>query len=405
MYGEKRFREYIQKKITKADLYKEYNGFSTDILALYNEVAELNLTGLDEKEIISNLNRTISLFEAFTDTVYIETLNYDMALKVLGEAKKPVLDKIWEKATHPSFMSFEGRRLSYLIDSIKNTPDKVLLIKKVKYIYTDYHWTKSDHEINEALNYVKEHLTEKEKEVENIKNSTNARKDSYDTWTSSLSEEESFMSQYIQTVMLFRDIRKDPIAQIQTVLIDLVTELMNRAGIDVKYGLALNPYECLKGVEYLKSKKDEIIKRAEGNISIVFCDKAYQIELCDYGKAVEEFHALTSKVVNAESIKGHVANKGKITGRVRIVLDPRNYVGFMQGDVLVTSMTRPEFVPLMKMAGAVVTNEGGITCHAAIVSRELNIPCVIGTRTATRILKDGDMVEVDADKGIIKILT
>jgi pyruvate,water dikinase len=58
----------------------------------------------------------------------------------------------------------------------------------------------------------------------------------------------------------------------------------------------------------------------------------------------------------------------------------------------------------MRQAGAVVTNEGGITCHAAIVSRELNIPCIIGTKIATRVLKDGDMVEADADNGIVRIL-
>ena len=69
-----------------------------------------------------------------------------------------------------------------------------------------------------------------------------------------------------------------------------------------------------------------------------------------------------------------------------------------------TGMTRPEFVPLMKRASAIVTDEGGITCHAAIVSRELNIPCIIGTKIVTKVLKDGDEVEVDADNGVVKII-
>ena len=79
-------------------------------------------------------------------------------------------------------------------------------------------------------------------------------------------------------------------------------------------------------------------------------------------------------------------------------------VFYEKGDILVTSMTRPEFVPLMKKAGAIITNEGGITSHAAIISRELKIPCIIGTKNATVILKDGDFVEVDANNGIITIL-
>jgi pyruvate,water dikinase len=67
-------------------------------------------------------------------------------------------------------------------------------------------------------------------------------------------------------------------------------------------------------------------------------------------------------------------------------------------------MTRPEYISAMKKAAAIVTDEGGITCHAAIVSRELKKPCIIGTKIATKVLKDGDLVEVDADKGIVKIL-
>jgi pyruvate,water dikinase len=65
-------------------------------------------------------------------------------------------------------------------------------------------------------------------------------------------------------------------------------------------------------------------------------------------------------------------------------------------------MTRPEFVPLMKLASAIVTDDGGITCHAAIVSRELGIPCIIGTKVGTKVFKDGDRVEVDANRGIIR---
>ena len=65
-------------------------------------------------------------------------------------------------------------------------------------------------------------------------------------------------------------------------------------------------------------------------------------------------------------------------------------------------MTTPDFVPAMKKAAAIVTEQGGITSHAAIVSRELGVPCVIGTKIATRVLKDGDLVEVDANKGIVR---
>ena len=75
-----------------------------------------------------------------------------------------------------------------------------------------------------------------------------------------------------------------------------------------------------------------------------------------------------------------------------------------KGDVLVATMTKPDCVGAMKKAAAIITDEGGITCHAAIVARELGIPCIIGTKIATQVLRDGDEVEVDANKGTVTIL-
>ena len=87
-----------------------------------------------------------------------------------------------------------------------------------------------------------------------------------------------------------------------------------------------------------------------------------------------------------------------------IVLRKNDFPKFKKGMILVTTMTRPEYYPLMRIAKAVVTDEGGITSHAAIISRELGIPCVIGTKIATRVLKDGQLVEVDANKGVVKVI-
>lgn len=72
------------------------------------------------------------------------------------------------------------------------------------------------------------------------------------------------------------------------------------------------------------------------------------------------------------------------------------------GNILVAPNTRPEYLPVMKIAGAIITEEGGITCHAAIVSRELEIPAVVGAQGAIGLLKDGDRVEVNAEKGVVR---
>jgi len=77
-------------------------------------------------------------------------------------------------------------------------------------------------------------------------------------------------------------------------------------------------------------------------------------------------------------------------------------VKMRQGDVLVSGSTNPDLLPAMKKAAAFVTDIGGITSHAAIVARELRIPCVVGAKIATKVLKDGDKVNVDANHGIVK---
>jgi len=105
-------------------------------------------------------------------------------------------------------------------------------------------------------------------------------------------------------------------------------------------------------------------------------------------------------------IKGNVASKNKdniVRGIARIIKNPAKE-NFNSGEILVTSMTRIEYVPLMKKAQAIVTDEGGIACHAAIVSRELGVPCIIGTKVATREIKTGDEIEMDMKTGKVKII-
>jgi phosphohistidine swiveling domain-containing protein len=105
-----------------------------------------------------------------------------------------------------------------------------------------------------------------------------------------------------------------------------------------------------------------------------------------------------------EEIKGAIACRGKVQGRASLHLGWINITEIPSGNILVTGMTNPQMVPYIKHVAAIVTDEGGLTCHAAIISREMKIPCIVGTRVATQVLHDGDLVEVDADTGIVRIL-
>ncbi|MBB5252572.1 pyruvate, water dikinase [Sulfurisphaera ohwakuensis] len=111
----------------------------------------------------------------------------------------------------------------------------------------------------------------------------------------------------------------------------------------------------------------------------------------------EEVKVSVGKVLT----KGLPASPGIAYGKARVILDVKEAKDFEKGDILVTKMTDPDWVPIMKIASAIVTDEGGMTSHAAIVSRELGIPAVVGTGNATKVIKDGEEITVDAIRGII----
>lgn len=101
-------------------------------------------------------------------------------------------------------------------------------------------------------------------------------------------------------------------------------------------------------------------------------------------------------------LKGTVASLGIARGSVKIIITQEDQKKMNNGDILISTMTTPRLMLAVKKAAAIVTDEGGLTAHAAIVSRELGIPCIVGTKIATKVLVDGDLVEVDAVKGLVK---
>lgn len=135
-----------------------------------------------------------------------------------------------------------------------------------------------------------------------------------------------------------------------------------------------------------------------GDVEILYGDNAERF----YKRHIKKEIAKIDKDI--KELKGATAVAGKVRGVVKIVNQPSEMAKMEYGDILVAVATAPSIVPAMKKASAIITDEGGLTCHASIVSRELNTPCVVGTKIATKVFKDGDLVEVDANKGVIKIL-
>jgi phosphohistidine swiveling domain-containing protein len=178
----------------------------------------------------------------------------------------------------------------------------------------------------------------------------------------------------------------------------ILKKYANKLGVTTSDICMMEPNEIISG------DISKINERRIGYAIIVINGKI----TCLFG---QEANRLQKEISNkfkskdtSNQIKGNIASMGKVTGIARILLSHKDTNKLQKGEILVASMTTPDFVSAMEKASAFVTDEGGITCHAAIVAREFDVPCIVGTGNATKIIKDGDIIEVDANTGIVTLL-
>lgn len=183
----------------------------------------------------------------------------------------------------------------------------------------------------------------------------------------------------------------------------LIHEIARRQDMDVDLVACAFPSETTDVLlEKTKFDVGKLKNRFSYNLHVV--DSRLR-EIFLTGEKAKRIKEILDKKIEEKfkEVKGMVASIGqltRITGEVRVVFDPYG-AEIPQGAILVTPMTRPEFIHLIHKAGALVTDEGGVTSHAAIISREFGIPCIVGTGNATKLLKDGDQVEVDMENGVV----
>ncbi|MBU1039194.1 hypothetical protein KKC17_03165 [Patescibacteria group bacterium] len=192
--------------------------------------------------------------------------------------------------------------------------------------------------------------------------------------------------------------------QIRAVAIfnNLLKETARRLGISLlQVRLMLNS-QVKQGLLNKKVNKKTLKKQSQ--LAVYWSAK--NREYLYIGNKAQKFIKTIPQDGNHEvaELKGQCGSLGKASGTVKLIFRPRDIPKMSKGDILVSAATDPDIVPAMKLAGAIVTDQGGVTAHAAIVARELGIPCLIGTKIATKVFKDGDRVEVDATKGVVKKL-
>lgn len=165
-----------------------------------------------------------------------------------------------------------------------------------------------------------------------------------------------------------------------------------------RYAMAIEKhYGCYMDIEWAVDERDGSLKILQARPETVWSKKNKENK--ESGDTVQYTTDRTPIV------KGLPASPGRVGGKAHVILDPALIDTFQEGEILVTTMTAPDWVPAMKKAKAIITDAGGMTCHASIVSRELGIPCIVGTKSrgaeATTTIEDGAMITVDATNGIV----
>jgi phosphohistidine swiveling domain-containing protein len=181
----------------------------------------------------------------------------------------------------------------------------------------------------------------------------------------------------------------------------LLKELAKRQDVDFDLAKYLTPYELDAFVagkistETLAARRQHLLVDYNAHPARLLTGVA--------ARSAEEGYWKDSAIVHGE-LSGVCASPGTVRGRARVIRVTRQLHELQKGEILVTSMTTPEFVPVLDKAIGIVTDDGGITCHAAIIARELDIPCIVGTKTATRSIKTGDLLELRAHHGLCRVV-
>ncbi|MFA6502678.1 MAG: PEP-utilizing enzyme [Candidatus Paceibacterota bacterium] len=220
-------------------------------------------------------------------------------------------------------------------------------------------------------------------------------------WATEAMEERNLHPELVEKIMVFRRKTEKIIPQI---------DHLTRVTAETLYPEITEYADALTVEEIINGKipsESELRERMHHHLVVnnkVFTGEEIDKVLSDMGIILTVPEVTHFKAADG-TLTGQTAYKGKYTGKVSIVFTREDAGDFKAGDVLVASSTTPDFIHAIKKAGAMVADEGGIISHAAITSRELKIPCIIGTKIATQVLRNGDVVEVDADNGIVRILS
>ncbi|MFT4303057.1 MAG: PEP-utilizing enzyme [Candidatus Woesearchaeota archaeon] len=443
------FNKAIKEKNFLEKINLDNKKAQKNMFAFNSKIQNIKLDNIDNKEILEIYNTFALLFEKSIVAGWIDNIiefENELFTKYLmkyieKKTKKTKYNasEIFSLLTTPSKATYglkQEKDLHKLIKFAKKDKNTIKLfkrsinhikkeIKKInpnlyqklelhtnKYKWYFYMYSGPEWKITNFISEIKNALN-KNQEISNLKkyNITQKKKEIIKTLNINKKHQELFRS--AEEIIYNKDLRKHAIYNSCYTSQKLFQNIGKRLKITANQAKNIMPWEMEFFFKEKNNKennkqitnkniKNILISREKGILMQFFKGKT---EIANEQYTSDFFNTITksnNKIINNNVIKGSCAFHGKVKGIVKVINVPSDMRKMKNNDIIVSHQTNPDLLPAMKKAAAFITDIGGITCHAAIVSRELKKPCIVGTKIATKVFKDDDIVEVDANKGIVK---
>lgn len=403
----------------------EYKKFAGEFLSNPKKLMDLENAFFKSKDlackIITEKSYTIEKLSELFECIQIATY-YAAVLRFMDKGLQQYFENVTclgltgEKLTHklgisktPSYLAQEE------IDTLKecknnNANNDKNIQKSAKLLYDKYsHITLGYHnELQRDIEFYKEHIKthksdwqERLKAIEHKLESAIVEREKY---YNSLSSEQKIVANILSKIIEMKDSYKFNVNIIIKLLDSNLFEMLSKKYSikDIKEIKNYSFEEIINLISKNEKVKEEILQARKKRYVMI---GGLQKPLILYGKDADSYESQHLKINTSISIlKGRTACKGNAKGKAIIVLGHKHFNLINNGDIIVVRNTSPDYTPILKKVSAVIAEDGGLTAHVSVISRELNIPCIVGVQHATSIITNGDMLEVDADNGIIKIL-
>ena len=403
-----------QKNLDYLDgIYQEWKKAKAESEKLFYDIKTTNLISLSDEKLLELYDQFIEHFIANLGSAFFIEAFVVSKRKVTEEGfrrflalqgKTDLFSKYYGLLTLPAEPTFLNRFAAELKKAAES-PKKLQLIKKIQQKYS---WIRASYGFYEPVD--QEYI---DKELKYLGKSGSG--DHFRKLVANLTARKARIIKELKVPLViqnqlklmthltfWQDERKEMCSRSVEICSIFLDEFFRRLNIKKKHLKWMFPIE-IREVFTQGIDLDKIKKRRKGCLYIQKNGNYELLAGLESKKVIAElFPADLDRDI--KELSGLAASPGKVRGEVKVLLSSRQESKMNQGDILVAGMTRPDYMPLIRKAGAIVTDEGGITCHAAIVARELGIPCIVGTKGATSILKDGNEVEVDGDRGMVKII-